>query len=88
MTTSDILVKWLISVANSQENWFYSYDLESRVPTYGRLTHQKVHTASTYSRAFRKLRESNTLKRYGYKLEEIKHNKNDKVKGWKIEKNT
>jgi hypothetical protein len=55
---------------------------------YGRLAHQKIHTASTYSRAFRKLRESNTLSRYGLKLEEIKHKDNGAVKGWKIIKDS
>jgi hypothetical protein len=86
MTTESILVKWLISTANTSEPWFYSFDLEQRLPTYGRLAWQKVHTASTYSRSFRKLRESDTLKVYGIKLEEIKHKDNDKVKGWKIVK--
>tara|TARA_R100000742_G_C4276602_1_gene97797 strand:- start:869 stop:1138 length:270 start_codon:yes stop_codon:yes gene_type:complete len=86
MTAEKIVIKWLTSRANSSEPWFYSYNLEAEVPTYGRLAHQKVHTASTYARAFRKLRENNTLERYAYKLIEITENKNKKVKGWKIEK--
>ena len=85
MTTQDVLVKWLISKSG---DFFYSYDLESELPTYGRLAHQKMHTASTYSRVFRKLRETNILDRYGYKLEEIKHKDNGKVKGWRVVKNT
>ena len=51
---------------------------------YGRLAHHKVHTASTYSRAFRKIRESNTLERFGLKLENIKHKANNGKKGWKV----
>lgn len=88
MTSEKIIIKWLSSRANSSDPWFYSYNFESEVPMYGRLAWQKVHTASTYSRAFRKLRESNTLHRYGLKLDEIKHKDNDKVKGWKIVKDS
>jgi len=86
MTAEKIIIKWLFSRASGSDPWFYSYNFESEVPMYGKLAHQKVHTASTYSRAFRKLRESNTLKRYGYQLIEITENKNKRVKGWKIEK--
>ena len=50
MTAEKILVKWISSRQKSSTPWFYSFDLESEVPTYGRLAHQKVHTASTYSR--------------------------------------
>lgn len=82
MTVKDIIVQWLKTRNNSV---FYSYDLESAIPIYGRLAHQKVHTASTYSRGFRKLRESNTLRKHGIKLIEITHNES-KVKGWKIVK--
>jgi hypothetical protein len=42
-----------------------------------------MHTGSTYARAFRKIREENTLSRHGLKLEEVEHS-NSKVKGWKI----
>tara|TARA_R110002012_G_scaffold44404_1_gene119096 strand:+ start:495 stop:764 length:270 start_codon:yes stop_codon:yes gene_type:complete len=86
MTAEKIVIKWLVSSANSSDPWFYSYNLESEVPMYGKLAHNKIHTGSTYARAFRKLRENNTLERYGYKLREITENKNKKVKGWKIEK--
>lgn len=82
MSVSSILVSWIKSRANGSDPWFFSYNLESEVPLYGKLAHQKIHTASTYSRAFRKLRESNKLKAMGYKLEEIK--KDTKAKGWKI----
>jgi len=85
MSTESILLKWLVSRANSTDNWFFSYTLEQEVPIYGRLAHQKTHTASTYSRAFRKIREENTLRRYGLELEEHV-NKDTKVKGWKIKK--
>lgn len=82
MTAEKIIIKWIVSRANGSDPWFFSYNLESEVPLYGKLAHQKIHTASTYSRAFRKLRESNKLKAMGYKLEEIK--KDTKAKGWKI----
>lgn len=86
MTTEKILISWLKSTANSSDPWFYTYTIEEQVPLYGKLAHQKHHTASTYSRAFRKLRESNTLWKHGYELTEITEHKNKKVKGWKIEK--
>tara|TARA_R100000808_G_C2090673_1_gene111208 strand:- start:361 stop:624 length:264 start_codon:yes stop_codon:yes gene_type:complete len=85
MTTEQILIKWITNKANSKESWFYSYNLEDELPLYGRLAHQKIHSASTYSRAFRKLRANNKLKAMGYMLEEIV-NPNKKVKGWKIVK--
>ncbi len=82
MTAQDIVIAWIKSI-KAKSPMFYSYDLESSLPLYGRLAHQKLHTASTYARAFRKIRESNTLKAHGISLEEIEHT-NRKVKGWKI----
>ena len=82
MTAEDIVIAWIKSI-KSKNDVFYSYDLEGALPLYGRLAHQKQHTASTYARAFRKIRESNTLKKHGIKLEEVEHN-SGKVKGWKI----
>jgi hypothetical protein len=88
MTAEKIVIKWLIGEANSSDPWFYTYDFETRVPMYGRLAHGKTHTASTYSRVFRKIRENNVLKKYGLILEEVKHNNNEKVKGWKVVKDS
>ena len=82
MTVQEIIIQWIKNRRHSNPT-FYSYDLESAIPIYGRLAQQKVHTASTYSRGFRKLRENNTLSKYGLKLKEIMHNES-KVKGWKI----
>ena len=82
MTAEDIVIAWIKSI-KSKNDVFYSYDLEGALPLYGRLAHQKQHTASTYARAFRKIRESNTLKKHGIKIEEVEH-KSGKVKGWKI----
>ena len=84
MSVSSILVNWMKSRANGSDPWFYSYTLETEVPMYGKLAHQKLHSASTYSRGFRKLREGNKLNAMGYKLEEI--TKDTKAKGWKIVK--
>ena len=83
MTAKQILLSWLTSRVASSDPWFYSYNLEQEVPLYGRAAHQKTHTPSTYSRAFRILRNSDELERRGLKLEEIEH-RNKKVKGWKI----
>lgn len=83
MTASDIVIAWIKSKKGNTDV-FWSYDLESSLPTYGRLAHQKIHTASTYARAFRKIRESNALNAHGITLEEVEHINNGKVKGWKI----
>ena len=85
MTTENIIVDWILRQQKTNEPWFFSFDLEEKLPIYGRIAHQKVHTASTYSRAFRKLRNSNKLFMKGLELIEIEHNKM-KVKGWKIQK--
>ena len=82
MTAEDIVIAWIKNI-KSKNDVFYSYDLEGALPLYGRLAHQKQHTASTYARAFRKIRESNTLRKHGIKLEEVEH-KSGKVKGWII----
>ena len=82
MTAEEIVIAWIKSIRNKSDV-FYSYDLEGALPLYGRLAHQKLHTASTYARAFRKIRESKTLNKHGIKLEEVEH-KSGKVKGWKI----
>ena len=84
--TKDIILYWIEARYKSHKPIFFSYEFEEQLPAYGRLAHQKHHTASTYSRAFRKLRESNTLWKHGYELTEITEHKNKKVKGWKIEK--
>ena len=83
MTAEEIVIAWIKSIKGKRSDIFYSYDLEGALPLYGRLAHQKLHTASTYARAFRKIRESNTLRKHGIKLEEVEHN-SGKVKGWKI----
>lgn len=88
MTAQSIIVKWLLGEARSTDSYFYSYEMEEKLPVYGRLAHQKVHTASTYSRAFRKLRESNILNNYGIQLEEITHKDNKGIKGWRIVKDS
>lgn len=85
MSVSSILVSWIKSRANGSDPWFFSYNLESEVPMYGKLAHQKLHSASTYSRGFRKLREGNTLEIAGLRLVEFKE-KDKRVKGWKVEK--
>tara|TARA_R110002051_G_scaffold325826_1_gene431762 strand:+ start:5937 stop:6206 length:270 start_codon:yes stop_codon:yes gene_type:complete len=84
ISVQDIIARWIKS--KSIDSVFYSFDIESDLPIYGRLAHQRVHTASTYSRGFRTLREGNALSSHGIELEEVGHNSsvNKRVKGWKI----
>ena len=83
MTAKTIVINWLDSLDNGEV--FYSHNFESQVPYYGQVKYNKIHTASTYSRAFRKLREENifTDELMGFALEEVKSVTNGKIKGWK-----
>ena len=85
MKAKEIVLLWIENQFKNRNRVFWSYDFENLISTYGRLAHQKIHTPSTYSRAFRKIREENTLTRFGLELEIIKNN-NNKAKGWKIKK--
>tara|TARA_R100001594_G_C3838373_1_gene215202 strand:+ start:195 stop:461 length:267 start_codon:yes stop_codon:yes gene_type:complete len=85
VTAKDIVINWIVNKSNETMPSFFSYDFEEKIVIYGRLVHQKSHTASTYSRAFRDIRSSNALNKVGLELEEINHS-NSKVKGWKINK--
>ena len=83
MTAKTIVINWLDSLENGEV--FYSHNFESQVPYYGKVKYNKIHTASTYSRAFRKLREENifTDELMGFALKEVKSATNGKIKGWK-----
>ena len=83
-SAKDIVIHWIQNRSNTNEPAFWSYEFEEKIVTYGRLAHLKSHTASTYSRAFRDIRSSNMLSKYGIELEEL--TKGSKVKGWKINK--
>jgi len=80
-----IILHWLDSLENGEV--FYSYTLENQVPMYGKLKFNKVHTASTYSRVFRQLREDNLLETLGFKLTPVKHSEGNS-KGWIIQNTT
>ena len=84
MTAKTILLNWVSEQADkSSNNEFYSYDIELNVPLYGKLKYGKIHTASTYSRLWRELRETPELfESLDIMLEEVKHMKQKKVKGW------
>ena len=86
ISAKDVVLLWIENRANVRGVMpaFWSYEFEEKIVIYGKLAHQKVHTASTYARAFRDIRSSNTLSKFGFALEEIKGK--GKVKGWKINK--
>ena len=83
MTAKTIVINWLDSLENGEV--FFSHNFESQVPYYCKVKYNKIHTASTYSRAFRKLREENlfTDEVMGFALKEVKSATNGKIKGWK-----
>jgi hypothetical protein len=85
MTAKKIVLRWIDNRFKSNPV-FYSYDFEESVAMYGKLAHRKMHTPSTYSRAFRTIRSNanDDLERIGYLLEEIKNGKVSK--GWRIKK--
>ena len=81
MTAKTIVINWLDSLDMGEV--FFSHNFESQVPYYGKVKYNKIHTASTYSRAFRTIRSDNALlEACGIRLQEVKHN-NERVKGWK-----
>ena len=83
MTAKTIVINWLDSLENGEV--FFTWNFERQVPHYGKIKYNKIHTASTYSRAFRKLREENifTDELMGFALKEVKSATNGKIKGWK-----
>ena len=83
LKAKDIILLWIENQYRNREKVFWSYDFENVIHNYGRLAHRKVHTPSTYSRAFRTIRSSDTLNRRGYELETLTH-QNRKSKGWRI----
>tara|TARA_B100001123_G_C15176381_1_gene973498 strand:+ start:368 stop:628 length:261 start_codon:yes stop_codon:yes gene_type:complete len=85
MKAKEIILLWIENKYRSTNKYFFSFDFENEIANYGRLAHQKVHTPSTYSRAFRAIRSSNDLTKRGLELEEIEHT-NKKSKGWRIKK--
>jgi len=85
MKAKEIILHWIENKYRSNNKHFFSFDFENEIANYGRLAHQKVHTPSTYSRAFRAIRSSNSITRRGFQLEEVKHS-NNKSKGWRIKK--
>lgn len=87
MTAKTILLNWVSEKADNpgSMNEFYSYDIELNVPLYGKLKYGKIHTASTYSRLWRELRENPQLfDSLDILCREIKHNTQKKVKGWSV----
>jgi len=86
MTAKTILLNWVSEQADkSSNNVFYSYDIELNVPLYGKLKYGKMHTASTYSRIWRQLRENPQLfEALDIMLKEVSHSKQKKVKGWSV----
>jgi|TARA_R100000742_G_C4279178_1_gene103137 hypothetical protein len=82
MKAKAIVINWLDSLEDGEV--FYSHNFETQVPYYGKVKYDRIHTASTYSRVFRMLRANNALlEACGIRLEEVKHNTNGRVKGWK-----
>jgi len=79
----EIILNWIDNRFRNGTHVFYSFDFENEISNYGRLAHQKTYTPSTYSRAFRTIRSSDTLNRRGYELETLTH-QNRKSKGWRI----
>jgi hypothetical protein len=85
LKAKDIILLWIENQYRNREKVFWNYDFENVIHNYGRLAHRKVHTPSTYSRAFRTIRSSDDLAKRGYKLVTLKPSKG-RSKGWKIEK--
>jgi hypothetical protein len=83
MTAKTIVINWLDSLENGEV--FFTWNFESQVPHYGKIKYNKIHTASTYSRAFRQVRQEDIINKelMGFALTEVKSATNGKIKGWK-----
>ena len=60
-TTKFIIKKWLRQRLNNGQDQVASHEIETTLVEYGKEYWGKLHTPSTYSRAWRSLKESNEL---------------------------
>lgn len=60
-TARDILIEFLASRKNNNIINITSHEIEEDVRKYGRHMYNKLHNGSTYSRAWRKLKESGNI---------------------------
>ena len=56
-TCEEIILLWLKERIESGELTVASHELESELVNYGKLYYDKIHNPSTYSRAWRKIRQ-------------------------------
>lgn len=60
-TARDILIEFLASKKYNNHITVASHEIEEDVRRYGRHMYNKTHNGSTYSRAWRKLKESGNI---------------------------
>lgn len=73
LTTEEVIAGWL-SMRRIKNPVIASHDVEVELPNYGRFYHDVLHTPGTYSRCWRKLRQTGKLRELGYELEDISTN--------------
>ena len=60
-TAREILIEYLASIQNTGFINISSHEIEEDVRRYGKHYYNKLHNGSTYSRAWRKLKESGKI---------------------------
>ena len=82
-TCEEIILLWLKERIESGELTVASHELESELVNYGKLYYDKIHNPSTYSRAWRKIRQEEKYVKVDIdQIKEITDNKMETT--WKI----
>ena len=82
-TCEEIILLWLKERIESGELTVASHELETELVRYGKLYHDKIHNPSTYSRAWRKIRQEEKFVKVDIdQIQEIKDSKTETT--WKI----
>ena len=82
-TCEEIILLWLKDRIDSGELTVASHQFETDVPMYGKLYYDKTHNPSTYSRAWRKIRqEARYVKIDVDQIKEVNDNKTETT--WKL----
>lgn len=86
MKVNDIIFKYLEHVTKNGSKTVNvpSWQIEQDMMTYGYIHHGTQHTASTYSRAFRKFREQGLAKKKNFTIQDVTHT-GVRYKTWRIQ---
>ena len=82
-TCEEIILLWLKERIESGELTVATHEIEGQLVSYGKLYYDKIHTPSTYSRAWRKIRQEEKYVKVDIdQIKEITDSKTETT--WKI----